>query len=251
MLRQSVTKNLTYFDTEFISVQDKAIEKKTAILFFDHSKKQAATLKLLAPRIRTNTINTVIGKLRKQALSIAHQSELPVFEFKAKGEAAFGEELFEAYRVLFSQGFKSVIAIGNDCPTLTVADIVGVTKRVSKNQLALGPALDGGTYLIGLHKDTFSKAQFLALDWQKASLLDSINCFVANNGKSAFYLSAKGDLDTPGEFKIAFNSHLSFLNSVRSIIASFQKFSRQVSRLVAEQEVNYSFLLRGPPILIK
>ncbi len=228
-------------------MENNPIDKTTALLFFDHSKKQAATLKILAPRIRTNTINKIIGKLRNQAISIANKSQLPVFEFKAKGETTFGEELFDAFESLFSQGFESVIAIGNDCPTLSVIDIFEATKCVSKNQLVLGPALDGGTYLIGLHKETFSKEQFLSLDWQKASLITSINLFAANTQKSAYYLSVKGDLDTPEEFRIAFNSHLLFLESIRSIIASFHKEFVKLKQLFNSHEFVYAFLLRGPP----
>jgi len=196
------------------------------------------------------SINQILLGFRKQALSIAHQSNFPVFEFRSEGQKVFGEELFEAYQSIFSQGYDAVVAIGNDCPTLHVNDILIAAKSVSKNHLALGPALDGGTYLIGIHKDTFSQSQFLNLDWQQPSLLDSFDDFVKENNKSCLLLSPKGDMDTPEEFRNAFHSHITFLDFARSIVASFQFQLLELRKSIILTIFHFEYSLRGPPVIL-
>jgi hypothetical protein len=231
-------------------VKNETLKNKTAILFFDHSKKQAATIRLMAPRIDSTAINQALKGLSKQALHIAHQSNFPVYQFQSKGEKSFGDELFDAYQSIYNQGFDAVIAIGNDCPTLKVADILLAAENVTSRRLAIGPALDGGTYLIGLHKDTFSRAQFLNLHWQESTLIDSFQDFMKENDNSCLLLTPKGDLDTPEEFRKAFSSHLSFLDQLLSIIASFQFHVFGLRKRELIDNFQNHFNLRGPPAIM-
>lgn len=243
-------KNLRTLSYDLDEVKKDSLINNTAILFFDHSKKQEATLRLIAPRIDSNAVKTVLGSLRKQALSLANQTNFPVFEFHSEGEKEFGLELYEAYQSIFSLGYNAVVAIGNDCPTLEVDDILLAAKCVSKDHLVLGPALDGGTYLIGIHKDTFSQSQFLNLDWQQPSLLDSFDGFVKENNKSCLLLSPKGDMDTPEEFRNAFHSHIAFLDFARSIVASFQFQLLELKKCILLTFPHFQFSLRGPPVMM-
>ena len=61
----------------------------------------------------------------------------------------------------FSKGFCSkaekVLIIGTDCPTLSPDLLREAFVKLNKHDLVVGPATDGGYYLIGLSK----KAGFL------------------------------------------------------------------------------------------
>ena len=66
--------------------------------------------------------------------------------------STLGERMREGARELLTSGFDSVVLIGSDLPTLPPAHVsaaLGILMRRSE-VLVLGPAEDGGYYLIGL-----------------------------------------------------------------------------------------------------
>ena len=93
-----------------------------------------------------------------------------------------GERMAYAARTGLATG--PVILIGTDCPTLTAADLGGASMALAQedNDAVLGPALDGGYYLLGLrriHPCLFTdmawgsdrvlaetRARLRALDWR-------------------------------------------------------------------------------------
>lgn len=50
-----------------------------------------------------------------------------------------------------SEGARNVLVIGTDCPELDTATLVEAFDRLAQRILFLGPAADGGYYLIGLN----------------------------------------------------------------------------------------------------
>ena len=73
--------------------------------------------------------------------------------------STLGERMREGARELLTSGFDAVVLIGSDLPTLPPAHVsaaLGILMRRGE-VLVLGPAEDGGYYLIGL---TQSRAEF-------------------------------------------------------------------------------------------
>ncbi len=61
-----------------------------------------------------------------------------------------GERMLNAFKWLFNQGYKKVILIGSDSPDIPLSYIKEAFSRLDTRELVLGPAEDGGYYLIGL-----------------------------------------------------------------------------------------------------
>ncbi len=73
-------------------------------------------------------------------------------ECRAQGEGDLGARMAEAFRDSFARGFSRVLIVGADCPGLT-ADVMGrACSALSRCDVALGPAVDGGYYLVGLRR---------------------------------------------------------------------------------------------------
>jgi rSAM/selenodomain-associated transferase 1 len=73
--------------------------------------------------------------------------------------STLGERMHEGARELLTSGFDAVVLIGSDLPTLPPAHVsaaLGILTRRGE-VLVLGPAEDGGYYLIGL---TQSRTEF-------------------------------------------------------------------------------------------
>lgn len=63
-----------------------------------------------------------------------------------------GERMFNAFKAAFQEGFQNVILIGSDVYDLNTADLKFAFEQLKLNDTVLGPADDGGYYLIGMRK---------------------------------------------------------------------------------------------------
>jgi rSAM/selenodomain-associated transferase 1 len=60
-----------------------------------------------------------------------------------------GERLSHALHQKWDEGFRRVVFIGTDSPLLDLEDLRAAFQALNQNQVVLGPATDGGYYLIG------------------------------------------------------------------------------------------------------
>jgi hypothetical protein len=67
-----------------------------------------------------------------------------------QSEGDLGSRMRSAFQKGFRKGWERVVLIGSDLPDLTPAIIRGSFERLTHHDLVLGPAQDGGYYLIGL-----------------------------------------------------------------------------------------------------
>lgn len=83
-----------------------------------------------------------------------------------------GEDLGQRLQFAFSKALKSsdkVIVIGTDCPRLTPEHILSAEKALDYIDIVIGPAMDGGYYLLGM-KNSY-KELFKDIDWSSDRVL--------------------------------------------------------------------------------
>jgi len=80
-----------------------------------------------------------------------------------------GERMLNAFKDAFARGYKNVAILGSDSPTLPLENIDDAFEKLSKSDLVLGPAEDGGYYLIGLNKAHCGL--FENIEWSSNSVL--------------------------------------------------------------------------------
>ncbi|NJN32647.1 MAG: DUF2064 domain-containing protein [Synechococcales cyanobacterium RM1_1_8] len=72
------------------------------------------------------------------------------WDYWPQAEGDLGDRLAQAFQAAFLAGAQRVVAIGIDCPALSPALLGEAFDQLKAQDLVLGPALDGGYYLIGL-----------------------------------------------------------------------------------------------------
>ncbi|MDP1770597.1 MAG: TIGR04282 family arsenosugar biosynthesis glycosyltransferase [Nitrospirota bacterium] len=90
-----------------------------------------------------------------------------------------GQRMHRTSVDLFAKGYKHVIIVGTDIPTLPLSVYQEAFALLGRSDVVLGPAIDGGYYLIGLKQPTeklftgvpWSTDQVLAVTQQKAKTL--------------------------------------------------------------------------------
>jgi rSAM/selenodomain-associated transferase 1 len=87
------------------------------------------------------------------------------FSLLAQRGGGFGERLFNAADDLLRSGFDSLCLIDSDSPTLPTRALVAAVEELSRpgDRVVLGPADDGGYYLIGIkraHHNLFERIEW-------------------------------------------------------------------------------------------
>ena len=63
-----------------------------------------------------------------------------------------GERMKRAFEESFDLGYESVCIVGTDCPELTGAMVIAAFEALNHHDAVIGPALDGGYYLLGMNR---------------------------------------------------------------------------------------------------
>lgn len=74
-----------------------------------------------------------------------------------------GERMKNAFNFVFNQGYQKVTIIGSDCYEIQSEDINKAFELMNKASVVIGPAYDGGYYLLGLNKkipDIFTNVEW-------------------------------------------------------------------------------------------
>jgi uncharacterized protein len=107
----------------------------------------------------------------------------------------FGEVLFGAARDLLLAGHDCVLLVNGDSPTLPSRFLVEAiqTLRNSNDRMVLGPASDGGYYLIGLKRP--HRRLFAQIDWGTGTVFNRTRERAAEIGLATTLLPDWYDVD--------------------------------------------------------
>ncbi len=104
-----------------------------------------------------------------------------------------GARLTHAFARGFRRGGTHLIAIGADCPGVDGACLTEAARRLRQTDVVLGPAADGGYYLIGLRRP--APQLFAGITWSSAAVWQQTLERIAACGLSHHVLPVKEDID--------------------------------------------------------
>ncbi|MFX1393729.1 MAG: TIGR04282 family arsenosugar biosynthesis glycosyltransferase [Promethearchaeota archaeon] len=111
---------------------------------------------------------------------------------------SFGSRMCNAFKIAFKNHEKAVI-IGSDCDELSPKIIRDAFNKLSKFDVVLGPAKDGGYYLMGLTK--IYPELFMNKKWSTSSVLNDTLEDIKKLGLSYYLLPVLSDIDDFEDFK--------------------------------------------------
>ncbi|MGY8913716.1 MAG: TIGR04282 family arsenosugar biosynthesis glycosyltransferase [Flavobacteriales bacterium] len=102
-----------------------------------------------------------------------------------------GDRMLNAFHDGFEAGYKNIIIIGSDMYDLSSEDLNNAFEQLNKSDFVIGPAEDGGYYLLGMSKITASLFKNKA--WGTPTVLkDTLNDL---KNESVRLLKIKNDVD--------------------------------------------------------
>ena len=92
------------------------------------------------------------------------------FVYVPQRGAGIGKRMENAFVQSFSMGVERAVLIGSDIPDLPNSVIHRAFSSLDKSDAVLGPASDGGYYLIGFKKASFLPDVFHGIPWSTSSV---------------------------------------------------------------------------------
>ena len=115
--------------------------------------------------------------------------------YQFQGEGDLGARMERSLVNAFNQKAEQVIIIGTDCPDLNSQILATAFEQLKNFNLVLGPALDGGYYLIGLQQPIGEL--FMNIPWGTAQVFAKTVEIAQKLNLSIGYLQPLADIDRP------------------------------------------------------
>lgn len=122
--------------------------------------------------------------------------------FFAQQVGSLGQRMSRAFEKCFSLGFRNVVIIGTDCVMITEEDVETAFSLLSRGEFeaVLGPATDGGYYLLGLCRET--EAVFQDMQWSTSHVFKETEKRMRESGLRHAVMRELADIDEKKDISI-------------------------------------------------
>jgi len=127
----------------------------------------------------------------------AETAEWPALPARAQPAGDLGARMSTAFAAAFAAGCARVAIIGTDCPGLHADHLAQAFALLEAHDVVLGPAADGGYYLLGLRQP--QPALFRHQQWSTASVLADTLAAAARLGLRVALLPELHDVDNAAD----------------------------------------------------
>lgn len=117
------------------------------------------------------------------------------FNFMAQSGKDLGQRMENAFEEVFSWGYQQALLIGSDLPDLPSSIILDAFDHLTRQDAVIGPCEDGGYYLIGFRRNTYSGEVFMQIPWGTAQVFDQTLLRFRENNLNSYILPRWRDID--------------------------------------------------------
>lgn len=117
----------------------------------------------------------------------------PGYAYRSQASGDLGRRLRKAFGAAFARDVPCAIAIGGDCPDLDRETFHETVTRLGRAELVLGPATDGGYYLVALRRA--QPGLFENIPWSSSHVLTTTLARARLFNLSRELLTPKDDVD--------------------------------------------------------
>jgi len=104
-----------------------------------------------------------------------------------------GERMKNAFKNVFAKGYHKAVIIGTDCPSINETIINSAFENLDRYDIVIGPAYDGGYYLLGMKK--LYESLFGNIAWSTETVHTDTLHTCKNNNLGYFLLPTLHDVD--------------------------------------------------------
>ena len=127
------------------------------------------------------------------------------FTYRPQGSGDLGFRMKGFFQDAFTNGSDMAVIVGSDIPGITDAVIKNAFDLLCRYDMVLGPAKDGGYYLIGMRRDLLSKTFhhfFEHITWGTDTVLHQTVNIAKTLGVKLFLMQVMEDIDRPEDMLV-------------------------------------------------
>lgn len=156
----------------------------------------AYILELLAHNIRNMHVELAVTASDEIPFFAAAFPELTV---RSQTMGDLGRRMAASFARAFAEGAEAVVLTGSDIPGLGTEQVREAFKKLESARAVIGPARDGGYYLIGMRAPGADLFQDIA--WSTNRVLEQTEALAQVQGLTMARLPILADLDTAEDYK--------------------------------------------------
>lgn len=122
------------------------------------------------------------------------------FDYRPQAGGDLGQRMAAAMSEAFSSGARRAVVVGCDCPQLEASIARAALERLAEYDVVLGPALDGGYYLIGAARSLPQLFQNVA--WGESTVLQQTLAIAGAHALRMSLLFPLADIDRPQDLSV-------------------------------------------------
>lgn len=184
---------------------------KQALIIFVRKPEKGKVKTRLAASLGNEAALLIYQKLLQHTLEITEKADADKIVFyageieyddiwqreryskKAQADGDLGHRMNHAFEIVLNMGYNSICIVGSDCYELTTQIINDAFLALEKSNVAIGPAHDGGYYLLGM-KQLYSSL-FQNKKWSTNSVLKDTLTAAQQIGLTVTQLPTLHDVD--------------------------------------------------------
>ncbi len=124
----------------------------------------------------------------------------PEFEVTSQEQGDLGRRMWASFCRAFEQGSESVVLTGSDLPALSARHVKAALDALKKVPVVLGPATDGGYYLVGMRSP--GADLFRGIDWSTERVLAQTETLAQQEGLATHRIATLQDIDVAEEYAL-------------------------------------------------
>ncbi|WP_109832695.1 TIGR04282 family arsenosugar biosynthesis glycosyltransferase [Reichenbachiella versicolor] len=155
--------------------------------------------KMLLAHTRLITQNLPVQKQLHYSSNITETDSWKKYDKYVQIEGDLGQKMSHAFATV-SPSSQKIVIIGSDCAELTSEILLQAYAALDDNDLVIGPANDGGYYLLGMQKH--HSELFDEVEWSTERVFDQTIDKANKIGLSIFTLPELVDVDTKADWDL-------------------------------------------------
>lgn len=124
--------------------------------------------------------------------------KVPHFYKKMQSSGGLGDKMSRAFQEVF-ESKSPVLIVGSDCASLTSEIILKAYEILKEKDFVIGPAVDGGYYLLGMK--TFEPSVFEHIQWSTDQVFPQTKLNIKKLKKTVGLLPELSDIDREKDWK--------------------------------------------------
>lgn len=117
-----------------------------------------------------------------------------------------GQRMANAFKMTFDKGYEKAVLIGSDIPELNAKILKQSFEQLRLHDLVLGPSKDGGYYLIGFNRESYSDRLFENIGWSTPRVFSQTLGQAVEIHLNTVLLPVLNDIDTLEDLKALVSS---------------------------------------------